>query len=431
MESSSNPVGADLTVLLARARSKIKLPLTVHRYLPVAAFYCFFNGAGLPTGLFYTTLFAPLLFVWLYLKGQRWITAKFLLILSPFILVHSALGIGSYLYYIRSVVLLWTVCIAVYAFCWALLNTATIARLFDELIVLNSFAALVAVGSLHTPIQNAFWMDTSDTLAGSSHLLRLSMFASEPSVYAERLLPLVIFAALRVLAKPGKRNILYLAMICMPLLLTQSFGGLSISLAAIGTALFVTYRRLLRSPRSLALMICISFAVLAIALIPNPISARLFQVLGGSDSSTQSRTTLSFIIAYSVASSKSIWWGVGLGQGKMVDVSNLGLGFTVGIIPNAVAGTFAELGLIGVIARLCIEIALFFKTRVYKDSFRLAMFVAAFIVQGTGSHLMDVQQYLLWCFAFLPFFPELNLRPIERQEMASLPRASQPVQKSF
>lgn len=425
MESSSNPIGADLNVLLARTRSKIRLPLTVHRYLPIAAFYCFFNGVGLPTGLFYTTLFAPVLFVWLYLKRQRWITTKFLLLMSPFVLAHIALGIGSYVYYVRSLLLLWTVCVAVYAFCWALLNTTMIERLFDELIVLNSCAALLAVASLHTPIQSAFWMDTADTLAGSSHLLRLSMFASEPSVYAERLLPLVIFAALRVLAQAGKRNFLYLAMISLPLLLTQSFGGLSISFAAIGAALLVTYRRLLRKPRSLGIIVALSLAVLVLVLVPNPISARLFQVLSGSDSSTQSRTTLSFIIAYSVASSKSIWWGVGLGQGKIVDVSNLGLGFTVGIIPNAVAGTFAELGLIGVIVRLGIEVTLFFKTRVFKHSFRLAAFVAAFIVQFTGSHLMDVQQYLLWCLAFLPFFPGLNLQSEGRQHSASIPEDNQ------
>jgi len=47
---------------------------------------------------------------------------------------------------------------------------------------------------------------------------------------------------------------------------------------------------------------------------------------------------------------------------------------------------------------------------VYLNSFRLAMFVVAFIVQLTGSYITDVQEYMLWCFAFYPFFPELNLR---------------------
>ena len=417
MESAANRNDAQLDALIARARSKIIPRLTIHRYLPAAAFYFFFNSAGLPRGLFYTSVFAPLLFVWLYLKGERWLTTKFLLLLSPFIVVQLAMGVDSHLFYLRSLLLLWTVFVAVYSFCFGLLNTQTIERLFDELIALNCFAALVAVINLKTPLQELFWMDTSDTLAGSSHLLRLSMFTSEPSAYAELMLPLVIFAALRLLISGGTRNICYFAMICFPLLLTQSFGGLSISFAAICVTLLVSYRRLLSKPRSWLIMGGLICAVAAIVVIPNPIAARLFQVLSGSDSSTQSRTTISFVVAYAVASSKSIWWGVGLGQGKIVDVSDLGLGFTVGIIPNSLAGTFAELGIVGVIVRLGVEIFLFFRTRVYRNSFRLALFIATFVVQFTGSHLMDVQQYLMWCFAFLPFFPGLNLQPAGRNEL--------------
>jgi len=421
MASTANRDDAYLGALVAQARSKINLPLTVHRYLPAAAFYFFLNSVGLPRGLFYTSVFAPLLFVWLYLKGQRWLTTKFLLVFFPFIVVQLAMGVESHLYYLRSLLLLWTVFVAVYSFSWGLLNTRTIERLFDELIALNFFVTVIALGNLRTPLQNLFWMDTSDTLAGSSHLLRLSMFTSEPSAYAELMLPLVIFAVLRLLVRGGKRSILYFALICVPFLLTQSFGGLSISAGAVGATLLVSYRRFLRKPRSLLVMIGLICAAGAIILVPNPIAARLFQVLAGSDSSTQSRTTLSFVIAYAVASSKSIWWGVGLGQGKIVDVSSLGLGFTVGIIPNSVAGTFAELGIVGVVVRLGIEMYLFFKTKVYQNSFRLAMFLAAFIVQLTGSHLMDVQQYLMWCFAFLPFFPGLNLRSDEERELSRVP----------
>ena len=396
--------------------SKIKLPLTVHRFLPIAAFYFFFNSAGLPPGLFYTTVFAPVLFVWLYLKGERWLTNKFVIAFSPFIVVQLAMGIGSYVFYLRSLLLLWTVYVAVYAFSWGLTKANNIERLFDELIVLNFAAVFIAVGALLTPARQFFWMDTADTLASTSHLWRLSMLCSEPSVYAELMLPLIIFAALRLLAHGSKRSILYFGMICVPFILTQSFGGLSISVAAIGAVLMISYRRLLKKPRSLIIMACLVSAFAALLFIPNPLGARVFQVLAGSDSSTQSRTTLSFIVAYTVASSKSLWWGVGFGQGKIIDVSELGVGFSVGIIPNAVAGTFAELGIVGVIARLTVEVFLFFKTKVHRNSFRLAMFVAAFIVQFTGSHLMDVQQYLMWCFAFLPFFPELEMRTADSQE---------------
>jgi len=140
----------------------------------------------------------------------------------------------------------------------------------------------------------------------------------------------------------------------------------------------------------------------------------VLQVVTGNDSSTQSRTTLAFVVAYLVASSKSLLWGVGLGQAKLVDL--VSYGFENSIIPNAVAATFAELGIVGVLVRLTVELYLFFRTRVYRNPFRLAMFVASFFSQLTGGNLMNVQNYLLWCFAFLPFFPEMDQRVDSKPE---------------
>jgi hypothetical protein len=394
----------------SRFQGEATSPLSVHDLLPAAAFYIFLNHAGLPNGLFYSTLLSPLLYIWLYLKGQRWLTAKFLLFLAPFIVVHFGMGIAAPLFYLRSLALLWTAYITVYAFCFALLKTKRLDRLFDELIVLNFVAAVLALVNLHTPLSKLFWMDASDTLAGASHLLRLTLLSSEPSVYAELMLPLIIFAALRLLGDGKRRSLLYLCMIALPFLLTQSFGGLSMGIAGIGISMLITYRRLLWKPKTLVVCACLIVSISLLLLTHNPISDRVAQVINGDDSSTQSRTIFSFLAAFSVASSKSLWWGVGLGQAKVVDVSDLGIGFSVGIIPNAVAGTFAEMGIIGVAVRFAVDIFLFFKTRVYRNSFRFAMFVVAFITQLTGSHLMDVQQYLMWCLAFFPFFPVFNNR---------------------
>jgi hypothetical protein len=232
------------------------------------------------------------------------------------------------------------------------------------------------------------------------------------------MLPLVIFAALRLLGDGNRRSLLYLGMIALPFLLTQSFGGLSMGIAGIAISMLVTYRRVLFRPRTLIVGASLIVLLGLLFFTHNPISERVAQVMSGDDSSTQSRTTFSFLAAYSVASSKSLWWGVGLGQAKVVNVSDLGIGFSVGIFPNAVAGTFAEMGIIGVAVRFALEIFLFFKTRVYRNPFRFAMFVAAFITQLTGSHLMDVQQYLMWCLAFLPFFPIFNNRDNPSEESA-------------
>lgn len=384
--------------------------LSVHKYMPVAVLYFFLNSAGLPQGLFYTTLLSPLFFLWLFSEGERWLTLRFLLCLSPFVIAHAINGIDSPVYYARSSFLLWTVYVTVYALCYALLNNQKLERLFEQLIVLNFCAAIMGVIALFTPLREVFWYDDSIVNGGVSSGMRLRLLASEPSVYANLMAPLLVFVVLRLLQRPGKRNLQYVILISVPFLLCQSFGGISMCVAGIAVAVLVTFRHLLKQRGAFLILIMVVIAVGLLLIVPNPISQRLILVATGSDSSTHSRTNFAFIVAYMVASSKSLWWGAGLGQGKLADVSNLGLGFTVGTIPNAVASTFAELGIVGVLVRLAAEFYLFFKTRVYVNPFRLAMFVVAFIAQLTGSHLMDVQEYLMWCFAFAPFFPAMNTK---------------------
>jgi hypothetical protein len=385
-------------------------PLAVHKYFPIAVLYFFFNSTGLPTGLFFTGILAPVFYIWLILQGRRWVTVSFLALLFPFFLAHGVLGIESPLFYARSTALLWTAYITGYAFCWGLLRTQDLARLFDELIVVNFLAAMVAVLALLTPARDVLWYNDANVFGGS-HIHRLQLLASEPSVYGGLMIPLVVFATLRLMRAPTKHSLTYTLMVAVPFLLCQSFEGIGSFFIGMSLAILVSFRHLLRQPRTIIVVVLLAVVVAAIVLTPNPISQRLTQVASGEDSSAHSRTIFSFYVAYAVAASKSLWWGAGLGQGKLVNVSDLNLGFTVGIIPNAVAGTFAELGIIGVILRFAVEIMLFFRTRVFTNPFRLAMFVIAFAYQLSGSYLDNVQEYLMWCLAFAPFFPEMNARP--------------------
>jgi hypothetical protein len=382
----------------------------VHKYFPLAVLYFFFNSTGLPTGLFFTGILAPVFYIWLILQGRRWVTVSFLALLFPFFLTHGILGIESPLFYARSTALLWTAYITGYAFCWGLLRTQDLERLFDELIVINFLAAMVAVLALLTPARDVLWYNDANVFGGS-HIYRLQLLASEPSVYGGLMIPLVVFATLRLMRAPTKRSLTYTLMVAVPFLLCQSFEGIGSFFIGMSLVILVSFRHLLKQPRTIIVVVLLAVVVAAIVLTPNPISQRLTQVASGEDSSAHSRTIFSFYVAYAVAASKSLWWGAGLGQGKLVNVSDLNLGFTVGIIPNAVAGTFAELGIIGVILRFAVEIMLFFRTRVFTNPFRLAMFVIAFAYQLSGSYLDNVQEYLMWCLAFAPFFPEMNARP--------------------
>jgi hypothetical protein len=393
----------------------------MHRYLPVAAFYFFLNHAGvdylgLPTGMFYTSLLSPFIYIWLYLKGRRWLTAKFLLVMSPFILAHLVLGIKDPLEYLRTLLHWWTVYVTVYAFCWALSKCGSIDRLFEQLILLNFSTTILALIFFPTPLRPLFWMNTQPFVGGADSL-RLNLLSTEPSAYAELMFPLLIFAVLRLIRDSRRRNMEYFMMIALPFLLCQSFGGVSIGLAGIGVSLMTGYRRLLKRQKSRLLFLCLAIAIGSLLLIPNPISARVRQVVSGNDGSTQGRTTMAYAAGYAVASSTSLWWGAGLGQAKYVDFSYIVPGL-LGQIPNMVAGILAEFGLIGVMTMLAVEFYLFFKTKVYLNSFRIAMFVVAFIQQATGSYGTDVQQYLMWFFAFYPFFPEFNLHDDSGSEVS-------------
>lgn len=403
-EASLSPVG-----LVSVRRDGPPRPLAVHRYLPVAILYFFFNSVGLPTGLFFTTILAPVFYAWVYFEGRRWVTMWFLAVLFPFFVAHGLNGVDSLPYYARSTLLLWTAYVTAYAFCWALLQTHDLERLFDELIVANFIAAMVSVLLLVTPAKTLVWDNQADVI-GASHLYRLRLLTSEPSVYAELMLPLMVFAALRLVLAPTRRSFCYAVMIGFPFLLCQSFGGLGSFVIGVGLAALFAFRRLLKRPRTVVILVLLAIVIAAVVVIPNPISERLSQVASGEDSSAHSRTIFSFYAGYAVAATKSFWWGAGLGQGKLIDVSDVALGFTKGIIPNAVAGTFAELGIVGLVVRFGVEIFLFFRTRVYKNPFRMAMFAVAFAAQLSGSYLNNVQEYLMWCLAFGPFFPEMDSR---------------------
>jgi hypothetical protein len=392
------------------AHAALRVPY-LRNYLPVSVVYFFFNSVALSTGLFYTTMLSPLFLIWLFLRGKKWLTFKFLACLSPFIIAHAMMGVDSPFYYARSTLLLWTVCVTVYAFYVALRNSPNLEGLFEQLISLNFVATLIALVLLFTRFRDVLWNDYSDSFEeGSNQILRLKLLSSEPSAYALLMVPLLVFAILRLVRDTTKRNLGYAIMITIPFLLCQSFGGIGMGLAGIGIASLIAFRDLFRKRGTWLVVAAIAIFVVGLLYLPNPVSQRFFQVAAGLDSSTESRTVSSFIVGYTIASSKSLLWGAGLGQAKLADVSDLGLAFTVGIIPNAVAGTFAELGIIAVLIKFVLEFYLFFRTRVYANAFRLAMFVVAFIAQLTGSYLMNVQEYLMWFLAFVPFFPQMDFK---------------------
>jgi len=138
----------------------------------------------------------------------------------------------------------------------------------------------------------------------------------------------------------------------------------------------------------------------------------------GRDTSFKGRSFDSFHLAWILAKEKSIFFGIGLGQVKV-----LGQGlwdsyyrtvFSANeiTIPNAVAETMAIFGITGLVIRFFIEGYLFYKTKVYTNYFRLGLFIYIFIYQFTGSFIFNIAEYVIWVMAFSSIFPEFNRKNI-------------------
>lgn len=148
----------------------------------------------------------------------------------------------------------------------------------------------------------------------------------------------------------------------------------------------------------------------------NPITARAIAFLNDEDTSGKGRTFEAFQLAYEIASVKSIWWGVGPGQLKIIGdpiiKSFYSYGFDYGTvrIPNAVAETLALFGVIGVIIRLVVQVYFFFKAKVLDNYFQTLLFIFIFVYQFTGSFTTNIAEYVIWILAFTTVFPQFDKR---------------------
>ncbi|HLH08227.1 MAG TPA: hypothetical protein VKW78_13390 [Terriglobales bacterium] len=390
--------------------------LTLHKYLPFAALYLLFNSVGLPMGLLYTTALAPLLYFWVIHAGSKRVLKPFLLLSFPFLVAQVSHGIASPLLYLRSYVLIGLVYVNAYAFYVALKNIKTLSRLFEQVTMLNFFLTVIAMLLRYTPGRELFWTDEINLNTGQ-HFSRLTLLVYEPSYLAMLLTPLLIFFLYRLILGPSLRRFGYFIMVAVPFVLSESYGGFAIVSAAVFLSLLAYFRELIKRRSVLISGVLLCVIVVLVLGTDNPISKRTAEIIAGKDSSTLSRTVFSYYLSFRIAALRSLWWGVGFGQSKVLGESIVAtetIGFQTAVIPNAIAGTFAELGLIGVLLRLAIEIYLFFRTKVRSNCYRMAMFVAAFLFQFTGSYVTNIAEYVIWILAFTPTFPEMNIEFVKQ-----------------
>jgi hypothetical protein len=263
-----------------------------------------------------------------------------------------------------------------------------------------------------------------DVSTGLTKFPRLSLFTYEPSYYSTLLVPLAFYYYLKMIffKYPNARYIFF--MVTFPLVISFSLGAILGITISFGILFFPDIRSFLMKRNVAAyvftagLLIAAAFIVLYYVYPDNPLYLRIRNIFSGKDTSFKGRASDSFRLALSVAREKSIYFGVGLGQLKLIgekiwnEFYNTVFNINQITIPNAVAETFAIYGITGLIIRFGLEWYFFFRTKTYSNYYRLGLFIFIFIYQFTGSYFFNVAEYTIWTLAFSQVFEEFNRKNI-------------------
>ena len=399
-------------------------PLTMNKYLPVAVLYFFFNSFMLPHGLLYTTILTPLFLIWLLRYPSFHYLFYFFLFTVPFAVIHFEQGVNTE-FYLKSYALFFTWFVFGVAFYQFLKNCNTLRSIFRLLVLINFvFLIIACVAFFSTSLRDSFWL-TTFVSRKLDQFPRLMMLTYEPSYYSTLLAPIAIYYYLKMIMRqlPGWQ--LYAIMISVPLVLSFSLGillGIPIAF------LFLFLFRLPRLMRNIKYQYIIfgSVALLAVGFIlvfflypNNPLFVRISNLFTGHDSSFRGRTVEAYYLASKVAEQKSMIVGAGLGQTKLLGLElwrtfyKFNFSIDQVAIPCVMAETLAVFGIVGVIARLGIEVFLFFKTKVYNNYYRFVLFVFIFIYQFTGSYLNNIAELAIWVLAFTNTFEEFDRKKMK------------------
>ncbi|MFL5745340.1 MAG: hypothetical protein ACJ751_11775 [Niastella sp.] len=394
--------------------------MRINKFFPVIFIYFFINSFGLPFGLTYTALLSPLLYLWMIMTRKREVLWPFLLIMLPVVLIHLAIGVdvNSYFVSVLNMTLVYIFCQAVYTF---LIKCEQPGTIFHQLLVINFICCLVAIPLFFTPLYPVLWTKQFLT-TGVEDVRRLSLLTYEPSYYALLFTPLFFFFLLQLLFFRNTINgWLLLLMLLLPLALSFSLGVISAIAMAIAVMVTLHYKKFLHNKRFINLLgltglVVVSVLVVGFVFFPdNILFIRLDNVISGKDPSGKGRTFEAFWLADQLLAQKSYWWGIGPGQIKILgfdlirDFYGYGRDTTRVAIPNAAAETLAIFGWVGFSVRILAECLLFVYTKVWRNYYRLLLFVFVFIYQFTGSFITNIAEYVIWIMAFTAVFKEYDI----------------------
>jgi len=402
--------------------------IRLNKYLPFAILYFFLNSVFLPLGLLYTTLLTPFFLIWLYRQNKIEYGWVFFLITIPFAYIHFKLGIDLR-YYIKSYILLFSVFVFILTMIRFLQVVGSLRTIFRILLTINFFLVGIACVLFFIPGARGLMWSVYDVSTGLTKFPRLSLFTYEPSYYSTLLIPLAFYYYLKIIffKYPNAGYVFF--MVTFPLVISFSLGailGICISFSILLLSKirsFFMKKNVAAYSLASGLLIAISIIFLYYFYPGNPLFLRIKNIFAGTDTSFKGRAFDSFRLALSVAREKSIYFGVGLGQLKLLggEIWNKFYDTVFNTneitIPNAVAETFAFYGIAGLLIRFSLEWYFFFRTKTYTNYYRLGLFIYMFIYQFTGSFLFNIAEYVIWVLAFSQVFEEFDKKNILKNSL--------------
>lgn len=391
----------------------------------IAIIYFFFNSLFLPEGLQYTVLLTPFLAWWLWKNEKAYLFIPFLLITVIYAVIHFIVGV-QVLYYLRSWALSFCAITFALAFWYHLYRYKDLDYIFRVVAIINVLLLPLAFLSfLIHPLNEYFWY-YKPISPGVAIFPRLKMFTYESSYYSLLFSPLFIYFFLKAIVQSSGNAWRFCAIVVIPLVFSFSFGVAACMILTLAIVTITRFNYIIISKRRLTgfiifLVMLLAFSGVVLFVLPdNPISHRFFNVLANKDTSLSGRTYEAFKLAFWIASEKSYWFGVGLGQIKVVGhdiIVNYYKYYDphpVVRIPNSVAETAGMLGIAGLIIRFALLAWLFFKTHVSSNLFRYTIFIFIFLYQFTGSFVFNTAELTLWAMALAPVFHQFDLTNLQK-----------------
>src|SRR6266487_586528 len=298
--------------------------MKLNKYFPFALVYFFINSVALPFGLTYTAILSPLFYIWVISERKKEIIFPFIVILAPFILVHILyvdVIRKVYFYSLMNIILVYIFCQAVYTF---LKVCNDIEKIFRRLLIINFILCLLAIILYFTPWYQIMWIE-QDLTKGVKNFRRMKMFTYEASYYATLFVPLFCFYMLQYLFRLNTiKGWLLLLIIFLPYVLSFSFGVMAaLLISALLTGIF-HFRSLAMKKRIFnGLIFSCGFSVLAGSIVyfsfrNSFFFIRLVNIFSGKDNSGRGRTSDAFFLANQLLEKKNEYWGIGLGQIKII-----------------------------------------------------------------------------------------------------------------